>query len=573
MCSLSAQSKLLDFTNLEKEIPIDPSVKMGKLSNGLTYYLKHNEKPKNKAELRLVLKAGSILEDEDQLGLAHFIEHMAFNGTKNFPKNELIDYLQSLGIEFGADLNAHTSFDETVYKLSVPTDEATFNTSLQVLRDWADGITFSDEEIDNERGIVAEELRARSGAGMRMYYQSIPELTNNSRYAERAPIGTLDVLMHAKYDALKRYYRDWYRPDLMALMLVGDFDVAEVETKIKKVFESIKPVTHPKERIYYKIPENQEPKISIISDKEAKGVSVSIYIKKEEKELVTLNDYKQELLKKLYTGMLRQRLSEVQLMPEAPFLSASVGIGNFLSNMDCYYLRATLKEDRVEDGIDALLTESERAKQYGFTTTELERYKELLLNNADIRRKETGKLSSKAYYIDKYIDHFTDKTPIPSDTFIYEFYKAILPSIQVEDVNNMAPEWIRKDNTAVVIKAIEKEALVLTTKTKVLEIVQNTALKEIAPYKDMLGDVKLMYVKPKPGKIKKTEYNKKIDVTTWTLANGITVIAKPTPFQNDLINMSGFRLGGSSVAPDSLYVSARYAGNIVGSSAEKIPST
>ncbi|MEP1487981.1 MAG: insulinase family protein [Algibacter sp.] len=552
--------------DLNNKIPIDPTVKMGKLNNGLTYYLKHNEKPKNKAELRLVIKAGSVLEDEDQRGLAHFVEHMAFNGTKSFKKNELIDYLQSLGIEFGADLNAHTGFDETVYKLSVPTDETTLNTSLQVLRDWADGITFDNEEIDNERGIVAEELRARSGAGMRMYYQSIPVITNNSRYAERSPIGKLDVIMNSKYDAMKRYYRDWYRPDLMALVLVGDFDVAEVETKIVKLFESIKPVANPKERTYYKIPENQEPAVSIISDKEARGVSVSVYIKKEEKEVVTLNDYKQDLLQKLYTGMLRQRLSEVQLMPDAPFLSASAGIGNFLSNMDCYYLGATLKEDRVEDGIDALVTESERAKQYGFKASELERYKELLLNNADIRRKETGKLSSKTYYIEKYIDHFTDKAPIPSDAFIHEFYKAMLPTIQVEDVNSIASEWVRKDNIAVVIKAIEKEILVLPTKTKVLEILNNIALKEIAAYEDTLGDVKLMDVKPKLGKIESAEYNKNIDVTTWKLANGITVIAKPTQFQNDLISMSGFRSGGSSVAPDSLYVSAKYAGSIIGSS-------
>ncbi|GAL81052.1 probable zinc protease pqqL [Algibacter lectus] len=204
---------------------------MGTLSNGLKYYIKHNAKPQNKAEFRLVIKAGSILEDDDQQGLAHFVEHMAFNGTESFEKNKLIDYLQGLGVEFGADLNAHTSFDETVYKLSVPTDTETFNTSLQVLKDWANGITFENDEIDKERGIVAEELRARGGAGMRMYYKSIGELTNNSRYAERAPAGKLDVILNSDYDAMKRFYRDWYRPDLMALVLVGDFDVLEAEKR------------------------------------------------------------------------------------------------------------------------------------------------------------------------------------------------------------------------------------------------------------------------------------------------------------------------------------------------------
>ncbi len=556
---------LAQVENLNKQIPTDSSVKIGKLSNGLTYYIKHNAKPKNKAELRLVINAGSILEDEDQLGLAHFVEHMAFNGTRSFEKNKLIDYLQSLGVEFGADLNAHTSFDETVYKLSVPTDEETFNTSLKVLRDWADGITFENEEIDNERGIVAEELRARSGAGMRMYYKSIPLITNNSRYAKRSPIGTLDVIMNSDYDAMKRFYRDWYRPDLMALVLVGDFDVLDTEKKVKELFSGIKPVKNAKEREYYKIPNNKEPVVTVITDKETTGLRVSIYIKKEETEVQTLKDFRQELLKSLYTGMLRQRLSEVVLEPDAPFLSASAGIGNFLGNMDSYYLRANLKENKIIEGIDALFTESERAKKYGFTNPELKRYKQLLLNNADIRRKETGKLSTK-YYIEQYIDHFTDSEPIPSDTFIHKFYKETLPTITLDEVNNINKQWVREDNMAVVLNAVEKADLELPDKSKIEKTLKNVTFKDIEPYKDRLGDIQLMSNKPKPGKIISEAYNEKIDATTWQLANGITVIAKPTKFQNDLISMSGYRPGGSSVAPDSLYVSARNAGNIIGSS-------
>lgn len=562
---LSAQKTGLNISNLNRKIPIDSTIKIGKLSNGLVYYIKQNAKPKDKAELRLVLKAGSILEDEDQLGLAHFIEHMAFNGTKSFEKNKLIDYLQSLGVEFGADLNAHTSFDETVYKLSVPTDKKTFDTSLQILRDWADGITFEDEEIDNERGIVAEELRARSGAGMRMYYQSIPVITNNSRYAQRAPIGTLDVIMNAEYDALKRYYKDWYRPDLMALVLVGDFDVNETEKKVKDFFESIEPVKDPKERIYYKIPENTEPKITVITDKEAKGVSISIYNKKEETPIKTLSDYKEVILQKLYTGMLRQRFSEVELQPNAPFLSGTAGIGNFLANMDAYYLRATLKEDQLKQGIEALLTESERAKRYGFNPSELERYKLLLLNNADIIRKESDKMTTK-YFIEQYIDNFTDNKPIPSDEFIYEFYKTVFPTITVEEVNKVANEWVTPTNMAVVLNAIEKTDLTIPTEDEIAKIIANVNNSNIEPYVDTLGDLQLMPNKPKPGNITKTIYNKKVDVTTWQLSNGITVIAKPTKFQNDLISMTGFRPGGSSVAPDSLYVSARNAGVIIGSS-------
>lgn len=550
---------------LNNKIPTDSTIKIGKLDNGLTYYIKHNAKPKNKAELRLVVKAGSILEEEDQLGLAHFVEHMAFNGTKNFPKNQLIDYLQSLGVEFGADLNAHTSFDETVYKLSVPTDDKTFNTSLQVLKDWASSITFENEEIDNERGIVAEELRARSGASTRMYYKSIPKITNNSRYAERAPIGKLDVIMNSEYDAMKRFYKDWYRPDLMALVLVGDFNVIETEQKVKALFNSIKTVKNPKERVYYKIPKNDEPVVTVITDKEATGVSVSLYIKKDETEVNTLKDYKKELLKRLYTGMLRQRLNDVALHTNAPFLSASAGIGNLLSNVDCYYLKANLKEEKITQGIEALLTESQRAKKHGFTTPELERYKKLLLNNADLRQKESGKISTK-YYVEQYIDNFTDSKPIPSDAFVYEFYKKILPTITVKEVNSISNQWVREDNVTVVLNAVEKENLKLPTETDIKTLLKNVTLKDIEPYQDKLRDIKLMPNKPKPGKIVNEIYNKKIDVTTWKLKNGITVIAKPTTFQNNLISMSGFRPGGSSVAPDSLYVSARYAGIIIGSS-------
>ncbi|MGJ8549048.1 M16 family metallopeptidase [Winogradskyella wichelsiae] len=558
--SLSAQMK-----DLKRKIPTDPTVKIGKLANGLTYYIKQNSKPKNKAELRLVINAGSILEEDDQQGLAHFVEHMAFNGTKSFEKNELINYLQGLGVEFGADLNAHTGFDETVYKLSVPTDEETFNTSLQVLRDWADGITFEDEEIDNERGIVAEELRARSGAPMRMYYQSIPKITNNSRYAQRLPIGTTDVILNSEYDAMKRFYKDWYRPDLMALVLVGDFDVLKTEKKVKELFGGIQLTDTPKERVYYEIPDNKEPVITVITDKEASGVSISLYSKKDETEVVTLNDYRNEVLKYLYSAMLRQRLNEIGLQPDAPFLSAIAGIGNFLGNKDAFLLKASLKENNIPEGIEALLVESERVKRFGFTNTELNRFKEQLLNGADMRRKETGKISTK-YYIEQYIDNFTDNKAIPSDEFIYQFYKEIFPTVTVEEINNLSKEWIKEDNVAVVLNAIDKENLKLPTEEDIEDILKKVSLQPLEAYEDELSDIKLMTNEPKPGKVISETYNEDVDVTTWKLANGITIIAKPTKFQNDLISMSGFRPGGSSLAPDSLYVSARNAGNIIGSS-------
>lgn len=552
--------------NLSNPIPTDPSVRVGKLKNGLKYYLKQNAKPDNKAEMRLVLNVGSILEDEDQLGLAHFIEHMAFNGTKNFEKNKLIDHLQNLGIEFGADLNAHTSFDETVYKLSVPTDnEEAFKVSLQILRDWADGITFSDEEIDNERGVIAEELRSRSGADSRMYYKSLPILTNNSRYAKRAPIGTLDVIMNSEYDALKRFYKDWYRPDLMAIVMVGDFDVDETEKKIKKMFKTLKGPKKARERVFHNIPENKGIKVSIQTDKEARGVSVAIYHKRKKDQEVTLKDLKQDLLQKMYSGMLRQRLAEIPMAGNAPFLSANAGIGLFLGNIHSYYLKADLKEKEIEKGIERLLVESERVNKYGFTNTELERYKRRLLNNVSAVIKEKGKVPSK-FYLEQYIDNFTDEVSIPSEAFIYDFYQKVFPTITIEDFNKVAQKWITENNITVVVNAPEKENLVVPDTNTIQSIFKAVKKKKIAPYVDILGDVELFKEMPEKGKVVATEYNEKLNVTTWKLSNGVTVLAKPTVLQNDKITMNGFRLGGSSTSSAIGYVSARNAGDIVSSS-------
>ncbi|MCF4102217.1 insulinase family protein [Gillisia sp. M10.2A] len=563
--STFAQDKDQFFT-LNQKLPLDPSVRTGKLENGLTYYIKENKRPEDKAEMRLVINAGSILEDEDQQGLAHFVEHMAFNGTKNFKKNELIDYLQSIGVEFGADLNAHTGFDETVYKLSVPTDnEEIFNTSLQVLRDWADGLTFSNEEIDNERGVVAEELRARSGAGTRMYYKAIPVMTNNSRYAERLPIGKLDIILNSKYDAVKRFYREWYRPDLMALILVGDFDVDETEQKIQRSFSSLKNPTKTRERKLYDIPEAKEPKAIVITDEEARGYSASVYFKKNADPTVFYKDYKRDLLKLLYSGMLRERFNEEALKKDASFLSASAGIGMFLTNVDSYYLKANLKEDKILEGYKAMVAESERARRFGFTQGELERYKADLLTNAEFFKNEADKIPSRIF-VERLIDLFTFNDPVVSEQFKYDFYKTILPTITLQEVNKIGGEWLNTSNVAIVINAPEDDAIELPSEERFLQILKSAKTMELSPYVDNLKNMELMTEKPVAGEIISSRYIESINTTVWKFANGVTVMAKPTTFQNDIISMSGFRPGGSSNSPDSIFVSAREAGRIVSES-------
>ncbi len=563
---LQAQELKVSEYDLSAPIPTDPTVKIGQLDNGLTYYIKRNTKPEKRAELRLVVNAGSMQESEDQLGLAHFVEHMAFNGTKNFEKNDLIDYLQSIGVEFGADLNASTGFDKTLYKLSVPTDDETvFNTSLQVLRDWAGDITFSEEEIDNERGVIAEELRARSGAGMRMYYQSIPILTNNSRYAERLPIGTLDIIMNSKYEALRRFYKDWYRPDLMALVLVGDFNPSSIERKIKEIFNNLRSPQNPRERILHEIPEHNDAKIGIITDTEATSINFTLYYKQQTQLQNTLADYRSAVVRRLYTGMLRQRLSELLLSADVPLLSASAGIGNFLGNMDCYFLRGRLKENDELAGIQALLTESERARRYGFTATELERYKSVLLNQAKTLNKEAGKISSRLY-VTQYADHYLEGKSIVGEAFNYGFYQQILPTISLEEVNQVGDQWIRQTNVSAILNAPERLFKELPNKEEISSLLKNVRELSIDEYEDDVIGTELMPQKPKPGNINETTYNKRVNVTTWELDNGITVLAKPTDLQNDLISMSAFRPGGSSLASNEDFISARYAGNIVGSS-------
>ncbi|MFI8379413.1 M16 family metallopeptidase [Leeuwenhoekiella sp. NPDC079379] len=562
---LQAQKKA-NFTNLKQQLPLDPSVITGKLDNGLTYYIKENSRPQDKAELRLVINAGSILEDEDQRGLAHFVEHMAFNGTTSFQKNELIDYLQSIGVEFGADLNAHTGFDETVYKLTVPTDDQKiFDTSMQILKDWAGAITFSNEEIDNERGVVAEELRARSGAGSRMYDESIPVITNNARYAKRLPIGSLDVILNSDYEAMKRFYRDWYRPDLMALVLVGDFNAKKAEAQVKSLFSDLEVSQNPKTRTVYTIETATEPVAKVITDKETQNTTVAFYYKKEHEKTLSFEDYKTSLLESLYSGMLRERFNELTQDKDAPFLSASAGIGFFLGNKDSYFLRANLKDDQILKGIEAVIAESERAKRFGFTETELERYKAKVLQNAVLFKTEADKIPNRIY-VEALIDNFTFEDPVVSEDFRYNFYKEILPTITLNEVNAVAQTWVATSDVAIIVNAPEQDLAKLPKEAKLLDILKNAEGLNLKPYVDDMANVALMKNKPQPGKLTATSYNDKVDVTTWEFANGVTVIVKPTTFQNDMIAVRGFRPGGSSVAPDNMYVSAREAGRIVSES-------
>jgi zinc protease len=400
--------------NLTDKLPIEPKVKIGKLSNGLTYYIQKNVRPEKKVELRLVVNAGSILEDDDQQGLAHFMEHMAFNGTKNFKKNDLVSFLQSIGVEFGADLNAYTGFDETVYILPIPTEKKeNIEKGFQILEDWASTVAFDGSEIDKERGVVLEESRLGKGAEDRMFRVVYPKMFEGSKYAERLPIGKDDILKNFKHDVIKRFYRDWYRPDLMAVLVVGDMDPAEAEAQIKKHFEKLKNPSSPRQRALAEVPERKKSEGVVVTDKEATNHVVEIYYTyKKSKEEITVQDYRDYLVRVLFTSMLGQRMQELTQKAEPPFVFGGSNIGGWARGYEAYQSFAYLGKGGVEPAVNALIQENERARKFGFTASELDRVKKQLMKNIERSYNERDKTESQQI-VEEYIRNFLDKEPIP----------------------------------------------------------------------------------------------------------------------------------------------------------------
>ena len=360
----------------EKLLPVNPNVKIGKLRNGLTYYIRKNQEPKNRAELRLVVNAGSILETDKQVGLAHFVEHMSFNGTQHFMKNELVNFLEKSGVNFGADLNASTSFDETIYELQVPTDSpAVYKQAMQILEDWAHGVSFETTEIDKERGVIVEEWRLGRGADARLRDKYFPILLKGSQYAKRLPIGTKANIDTAHYNMLTSFYKDWYRPDLQAVIVVGDVDIAETEKMIKEHFENIPAVVNPKPRVKFSIPAHTETRTAILTDAEQPYNVVQIYYTLPQAAPVkTETQFRADIINELFNQMMSSRLDEIAQKPDAPFLFGNSSFGGFIGDKDAFTLLAVAKTGKdIPASIQTLLTENERVKQYGFVQSELDR--------------------------------------------------------------------------------------------------------------------------------------------------------------------------------------------------------
>ncbi|MCC8426884.1 pitrilysin family protein [Mucilaginibacter sp. UR6-11] len=543
----------------EKPLPLDPAVRMGKLPNGFTYYIRHNEEPKNRVVFYLANKVGSILETDEQQGLAHFMEHMSFNGTTHFPKNELVNYLQKSGVRFGADLNAYTSFDETVYQLPLPTDKPEIlQNGIQIMRDWAQEATLDPVEIDKERGVILEEKRLGKGAQERMRRQYFPMMLNQSRYANRLPIGTEEILKGFKPEVIKDYYHTWYRPDLQALIVVGDIDVNRMEQTIKAKFSDLKNPQGEKARVKYTVPLTGKNQFQAVTDPEMTSLVAQIMIKHKAVELITASEYRAAITSQLFNHMLRARYAELLRQADPPYLKGGAGIEDFLGGLDNFNVSVSVKPQGMEMGIKAVWREVERVKRFGFTATELDRAKKSYLGQMESALKEKNKTSSESY-VQEYLKHFLKNEVAPGIDAEFELVKTTLPQITLEDMSKLVQTYIRNDNRDILLMAPEKDKAGLPDEATVTGWLKAVETEDLKPYTDEVSTLALLKKAPVIGKIVKEEKDAHLGITTFTLSNGVKVILRPTDFKNNEIMFSSFSAGGTSLYNDADYQSAANA--------------
>lgn len=550
--------------DLNAPINPDPNVKIGKLDNGMTYYIRANKKPENRVEFRLAVNAGSCQENEDQRGLAHFTEHMAFNGIKGYPHNTMIDELQKIGVTFGLGINAYTGFDETVFEITMPTDDPkNIQMGLNILNGWANGLLYDSKEIDAERGVISEEWRGGLGASDRMQKKWWPVLFKGSRYAERMPIGLIEVIQGFKYQTIKDFYHDWYRPDLQAVIVVGDINVDEMEAQIKKQFGKIKPVKNPRVKEEYPIAPNKEPLAVVATDPEAMGNTVLIVRKHPHFVMKTVGDFRTNLMYDLYNMMFDSRLSEMTQNPACPFLGASCGYGELIGNTDMYGCQISSKEGRIIESIEALMREDQRVLQYGFLQTELNRAKEELLNMYEIASNEVKKTESSRF-ASEYVANYLHHDPIPGAKREYNYAKKYLEDITIEEINALAKGWITEENLVAIVMAPEKEGVKVPTENEVLAAINNLGNKDVSPYIDTYKDVEIVEKDQlKAGKIVNTKMLDGIGAEELTLDNGIVVVMKKTDFKNDQILFKAESKGGMSLYYECDIPALNFAANLV----------
>ena len=542
-----------------KQLPVDKAVRMGKLKNGLTYYIRHNDTHKNLVNFYIAQKVGSIQEEEEQRGLAHFLEHMCFNGTDHFPGKGLINYLEGIGVKFGADLNAYTSIDETVYNINnVPVNvEGAVDSCLWILYDWADGLTLDPEEVDKERGVIHEEWRGRNSVMMRMQERMLADIFPGNKYGTRLPIGIMEVVDFFPYQTLVDYYEKWYRPDLQGIIIVGDIDVKQVEKKLKKIFKSIDMPKNPAERVYYPVEDNKETIFTQQTDKEQQNYVLQLMYKHDaptREERNTAEYIRENTVRSLAISMLNTRFSEIISKENPPYLGAGVGFGDYGTSQTkkSFNVSVTCKKEQIMQAIPMVYTEVERARRFGFTESEFNRLKKSMIAGMDTWYAERDKRTND-YHAQNCIRHFLDNESLMDPAYELELSKSILSSITLEEVNAVIPALHRKDNRVIVSFAPEKNSddVFYPGKEDIEMLLDMIAsARNIEPYEDNSIDVPLLAELPQGGKVVSTE-DGKWGTTIWTLSNGIKVVVKPTDFQANQISLAGYKVGGTGKYPDS----------------------
>ena len=545
-------SSVAAFAQQNQTLPVDPNVRMGKLENGLTYYIRNNGLPENRADFYIAQKVGSMQEEDNQAGLAHFLEHMAFNGTKNFPGKSMLNYLQDNGIKFGTNINAYTSFDETVYYINnIPTtNQQLMDSALLVLHDWSNAIALEEEELENERGVIREEWRTRGGAQQRLWDQLLPKMYPGSKYAKRMPIGNIDVINNFKPEEIRAYYHKWYRPDMQGIIVVGNVNVDEMEQKIKALFSPITLDAERATREYFPVPDNKEPIVAVATDTEARNTSIMMFYKHDpmpEELKNTQAGYLTQYILSAASSMMNQRFAEMIQKPDAPFTSAYAYDGDYFvaKTKDAWTVVAGSAEEKIKEALAAMVRETERVKRYGFTPSEYEIARTNILKSYENAYNNRDKQRNSAYS-QEYVRAFTDGEPIPGIDFEYRFMQSMTPNIPVEAINQTIKQLIGDENIVISVTGPKKDDLVYPAEEELLAVLDAVKAETIEPYAEQVIDEPLVASPPVPGKITKEEKDAAMDATVWTLQNGMKVILKNTDFKDDEIRMTGSSVGGYS---------------------------
>ena len=558
---------LIAMAQQPQQLPIDSAVRVGKLENGLTYYIRHNEYPKQRAEFHIAQAVGATMEEDHQNGLAHFLEHMAFNGTQHFAGKGIIEYFESIGVNFGGNINAYTSLDETVYRLSeVPTvREGIIDSALLVMHDWACGLLLLEDEIDNERGVIREEWRTGAQASRRMWKALNPLKYPGSQYAKRDVIGDTAVINNFTYDALRDYYKKWYGPDNQAIIVVGDIDVDQIEQKIKDLWANVPARVNRGERPLYSVDDNAEPIVAIVRDKEAQYTRIEMEFKKPQlPKPIRGTDmaYIQSLAHELICDMFNNRLSELSMKPEATFVGAGSFYGELVKEKDAFTAVYLAKQGQEVAAYKDLLTQLEKLRRYGFTYAELDRVKKETLSAYEKSYNERNTVRN-IMYAQECIRHYLSDEPMPGIAWEYEVVKQLLPNLTLDMLNQIAQSLITDENLIISFQAPEDESVILPTEEEALALLAAVYYETIEAPKEEAIRENLVEKAPKAGKIKKTNYNEILGVTEWTLSNGIRVMVKPTTFKQDEIFFYAYSQGGRSLVATADLPSAVLATDVV----------